>query len=267
MFLKVIKNNLINSWRDFVNVYLASLIATLIIMLSVTLNISSNVPVLAALFMFLFVGLFIAAIVLIIRANLRIMYSSLYSIDPVLTWTQPVPSYLVLLGKLLTSLIWNVISSVYFMFLGYILLNYILNQAGSSLDVLGSAMGLFLSFDSAVLPIYLVSLISDFAFMGSLILLVGAFVNSSYIRSRKVLIAIVSFFVVQFFVNQLVTLIAPNGIFTLNQFYNNTYGINGLNIEMYGSIFNVVLYFAVYFAFSAIFFFLATRLIDRKLEI
>ncbi len=259
MFLKLIKHDILNSWKDFGLSYLLGLGLAVLLFIS---KIPGETNIIFSLFVsLLMLGLGLAVTIVSIRALIRLFYSSLYTQDPVLTWTQPVSSTWVLLSKVIVGFIWSLVSIVFIVALMAIFLLLVSQDTVEGLQMIYDMFSEYISVDPSVQIVYIVSFVASYCLQAATILLVGAIANSSWIRQHRNILAVAFFLIIYFTITNIISLVSRGGPIVISTFGSSIYvGLsNGLG--------SALLFYCGYIVLSAVLFLLGKLVIDHKLEI
>lgn len=208
MLIKLIKNDIISSYRELFPLYLGLLLFALIAAISVNperewLSVVTVLP---------FFALFIATSVILTLTIIKLFTNRLYSNEGYLTFTLPVTTLETFMSKIITASIWILLTILVYilatsLFVGlWTLINwnliesefvrfaYIWNSIPWN-TIIPEAIRLF----SISLPQTLIGIV----YGCSLILITVVFVNSSYVSNKKLLIGIIVYLVLNFIFNNI----------------------------------------------------------------
>ncbi|CAM3619427.1 hypothetical protein ERUR111494_03410 [Erysipelothrix urinaevulpis] len=212
---KLIKHDLIDSSRAYLPVFGLILLGTLI---SISLMIISQDPnsvlsLITSLLSIVLFGLMVAVTVMSIKASIYVLYTSLYKEKAYRLFTLPVKTWQILVSKIITSIIWNVLVSIGVL----ISMLIIVTSTGFNFfEILaGLGEGLKIFFENVQPGIYIsffFNVILD-ALMGSMVILfAGSLANSSFIRKNRGIVTFAIVLITMMVIGQL------SGIFEANFF-------------------------------------------------
>lgn len=264
MFLKLLKNDFLNSWKDFALSYIAGIAMAAFFILIVKLPDDLNYFIILLLVLGV-IAMSITMFVLSLRAVIRLLYSRLYTIDPVTTWTQPVSSSLVLLSKLLVGFIFECLSFIIMGLIGYLTLMIILGGYDVSLNEMINEISAYITIDFGTFIVLGVSFIASYCLQACIILFAGALTNSSWIRSHRKILSIVfyciTYSVVSIIISVFNTLLNMNSPILYSELQNS------IIFSLTNSLPLGILYFGINFFIAAVLFGLSKLFIDKKLEV
>jgi len=203
VLISLIKNDLKSSYRELFPLYLGLIIFAILSSLSINYQIGlfSMVTVMP------FVGLFIGTIVILIITIVKLFTTRLYSNEGYLTFTLPVSTLDIFLAKIITVIIWVVVTILVYMLAVGIFGGILTLMNWSDIQV---AMNQYRhywqsiswsSFSMEALRAIAISLpqfIASIAYASALFLLVVVFANTSFIAKHKLAVAVVLYLVVSF---------------------------------------------------------------------
>jgi hypothetical protein len=208
MLIKLIKHDIKSSYRELFPLYAGLLLFALIAALSVNpdrewLSVVTVLP---------FFALFIATSVILTLTIIKLFTNRLYSKEGYLTFTLPVSTLETFMSKIITATLWIFLTLiVYFLatslFAGlwttlnwsliqveFVRFEYYWNQIPWS-TIIPEAL--------RILSISLPHMLINILFGCSLILITVVFVNTSYVTSKKLLIGIIVYLVLNFIINNI----------------------------------------------------------------
>ncbi len=198
MFLKLFKHDIINSYKDYIYLYIGilaySLIIPFLIRSSATHWFSGMVIGLSTMALF-FGGFFV-----MIRNVFSFINRRLYSDAGYFTFSLPVPTWQIILSKVITLTLWMLVTSLVVMAGMYFFLFGILGTLENwmtifPIDELKAQIDLILkNINWFHFSINFVEGIISYAGAMSLIILVMGVVRSSLVKTRKYVLSVVLFF-------------------------------------------------------------------------
>lgn len=201
MLIKSIKHDLMATYRDFVGIYVALLVAAIIGPFVVQAN-NSVINTMAILAMF---GLTVATLVITFLTIIRLYNRRMFSNEGYLTMTLPVKTYITIISKVITGMIWSILTSLAF-FLAAVIFYGIYMVLYNIFDT--ATLGNFVSFLKDVFqalfqwevvkallvqaPLLLVSGIKDLI----LLVFIMTFINTSFIKKGKLAIGVAAYMII-----------------------------------------------------------------------
>jgi hypothetical protein len=259
MLIKLIKHDLIATYRDLLPMYAGLLLLSIV----GAISLNPEVELLIFVIMVSFVGLLIASTVILVQTILRLI-NRLYTNEGYLSHVLPASDIELFLAKIITAGIWMtttflsyLISVSVFIGLWYFLHQDLLieyqvqiNQIFAYLQE-QNAVVLFARMVIISLPQYLVNI-----FYGiSLILVAFSFVNTSYVKANKVFIGLMVYILINFMIENLNSNLLQDWFMTIDRMQVN------INWMMYGLDF-------VYYLIAGLGLFSLTLWLNRnKLEL
>lgn len=272
MVKKLIRNEIESTFKYFVPVFIMGLVGagifTSLMVTSLNVSITSSAfEMVIAIVVILLVALVIASLVLSVLGLLQVMYKTLYSVTGYRQFTYPITSSQRILVKVITSLFWIFVTFIYvLLMLGLsILLSALFSfQFNEILNMINfNFIEALLSIDLAFTSLFNLSVVSNLVLQLMLILVAGAFANSSYIRKNRSIVAFVVYMLTSILIDSLysITIYMITGIQSLGL---GSIFIAGIVEIPYGGmalgvIINVLFIVAAYFT--------TVWLWERKLEI
>lgn len=221
MVKKLLKHEIANSYKYFTPVFIIGIVGALVVTyLGLTTfqsetNLSDSQSIIAAFAVLLLFGLGVVATVLTIGGLLKITYKSLYSVTGYRQFTYPITSRQRIIVKTITALFWNVV-----------ILAFLVLLIGASITIVGIFNGVtFQIFIDAFVNVIRHSLtfnsakdallFTTNALIGGvmeilIILFVGAFANTSFIRKKRSLVAIIAYIVIAWVINIVKSVVVYN---------------------------------------------------------
>ena len=207
MLIKLIKHDLMATYRDFIGLYIALLLLSIIGPFVVSTAIEWAMFVV----MFGIFGVSVATLVVTFLTIIRLYSRRLFSNEGYLTLTLPVKTRDTIISKVVTGLVWSSLSALVFIIAGTIFVSIMFivpSVYSSSFDSLSllfneiwktNAIWVYIQSFLVILPSSLLESIY------SLILLVFVItlINTSFIKKYKVAIGIVSYILLSLALNSL----------------------------------------------------------------
>lgn len=223
MVKKLIKHEIASSARHFVPVFIMGLVGagifTSLMVSSFKVEYSDMVEIAIGLGIVLLIGLVIASIVLMVIGELYVTYKSMYSVTGYRQFTYPITSQQRIAVKVITTLFWTIVTSLYVMvmvgislFITAMFSTDFSNLMNIVIDGLGDVLR---NIDYAFATSLIVSGIGDTILSVFIILLAGAFANSSRIRKNRSVVALVAFLIINFVLSTISSIVL-NLIFQAN---------------------------------------------------
>ncbi len=269
MLIKLIKHDILSTYRHILPVYFAGLIVAILGGLSTFFNNDRVIPFILLQMVFVGIGLVFASIVI----WQQLFYKRLFTAEAYLTRTFPVSTQELFLSKMITTMFWT-LTTIVVAILGFLTFALIVSFSTNAIPLIE----LFTEYRVQIMefvtelskmailafPHFLVSS----AYSISMVLFAIVFANSSFVPSKlKVVVGIVLFIGINFVVSNISnniqtftwmsTMMNTNTI-SSTQMFNFNYQINWLNY---------ILSFSYDGILAAALFFGSVWLNDHKLEI
>lgn len=227
MLRKLVKHDILSTYRDFAGLYMGML--AFAILAAVSINMDQR-GYLIGISIFLLTGLSIATAVVTFVSIIRLFGRRMFSTEGYLTLTLPVSNTQTVVAKLVTGLFWSIMTTIMFMVVGAIL-------AGSVWMSIADRM-LFEGYTwpqlwSMFLDTGFIRVLTSGILMGiplgimetiyslSILLLVIVFINTSFVKKNKTGIGIVVFLAISMILNTFRT-----------NFITGPVSLNDLNIQI-----------------------------------
>ncbi len=218
MLIKLIKHDIKSSYRELFPLYMGLLLFSVIAALSVNperewLSFVTILP---------FFALFIATTVILTLTVIKLFTNRLYSKEGYLTFTLPVTTLQTFMSKLITALIWTLLTFFVYLlatalFTGiWVAVNWTNVQYAINVyyknfletlpwsKIIPEVIRLF----SLSLPQIIISII----YSGALMLITVVFVNTSYVSSKKLVVGIIVYLILNFIFNNISNNLIPDWI-------------------------------------------------------
>lgn len=201
MLIKSIKHDIMATYRDFSGIYVALLVAALIgpFIFQIGNEIISSIAVLSLM------GISVATLVITFLTIIRLYNRRLFSNEGYLTLTLPVKTHITIISKVITGMIWSIVTALVFIaaaaiFYGiYNFLYAVFKMAdiGQLLRVINELLALIFQWEVikvflVQLPLSLISMIKDL----TLLVFIMTFVNTSFIKKGKLPIGVAAYMVI-----------------------------------------------------------------------
>lgn len=218
MLIKLIKHDIKSSYRELFPLYMGLLLFSVIAALSVNperewLSFVTILP---------FFALFIATTVILTLTVIKLFTNRLYSKEGYLTFTLPVTTLQTFMSKLITALIWTLLTFFVYLlatalFTGiWVAVNWTNVQYAINVyyknfletlpwsKIIPEVIRLF----SLSFPQIIISII----YSGALMLITVVFVNTSYVSSKKLVVGIIVYLILNFIFNNISNNLIPDWI-------------------------------------------------------
>ena len=270
MLIKLTKHELIATYRSYLTIFVGALA------LSVLMGLSSAIDVeemLSFVFVLAFLGFFIGAIVVLIIQNIKMYTSDLYSARGYLTLTLPAPTWMLLLSKIIVMLIWYILTSIVFI-TSFIIFFYIF-QAIMDLDLSLYEMIKYVFEYLKLSPyVYVLIILSSITGLFKIITMVGlaaTSVSTGWINKGKWAVAVVFYFVLNYFTNYISVMITRIMNLDLTSIVDSNlyYRIEALGLSELSETFAAQSWLSICLslAFGILAYLATVWLIDNKIEI
>jgi len=200
MLIKSVKHDIMATYRDFVGIYVALLLAALI---GPFILQTGNDIVDAIAIMILF-GIVFSMVIITFLAIIRLYNRRLFSNEGYLTLTLPVKTEITIISKVITGLIWSILTSLVFIVAGLIffgielLLVNVFNFSDMAfmVDLFNEIVNVFSQWEVirvllTQLPLTLVTTTKDLV----LLVFIMTFINTSFIKKGKLPIGVAAYMI------------------------------------------------------------------------
>lgn len=212
MVKKLLKHEITNSYKYFTPVFIIGFVGTMIFTyLGLTTfqsqsNLNGSQTIIASLAVLLLFGLGVVAMVLTIGGLLSITYKSLYSVTGYRQFTYPITSRQRIIVKTITALFWNAVITLFLVALVALSITIIGFFNGETFQALitmfVNALVKSLTFDNLKdFAVFILNVMVGAIMQILIILFVGALANTSFVRKKRSLIAIVSYIGITWAIN------------------------------------------------------------------
>lgn len=229
MLIKLIKHDIKSSYRELFPLYMGLLLFSVIAALSVNpdrewLSVVTILP---------FIALFIATTVILTLTIIKLFTNRMFSKEGYLTFTLPVTTLQTFMSKLITALIWTLLTFFVYLLatglftgiwvtLNWTNLQFAINEYYRNIlatlpwsKIIPEVIRLF----SLSLPQIIISII----YSGALMLITVVFVNTSYVSSKKLVVGIIVYLILNFIFNNISNNLIPDWLLV---YENIGYNIN-----------------------------------------
>lgn len=231
---KLIKNDLKDSSKAYLPVFVMIVVGTVLALLSLSFaEAHSQFAYFITTFMDLVIfGLVIAIMVMSVRATIYVLYSSIYTKNAYRLFTLPVKPWKILVSKIVTSIIWSFLISLLTLasigiIVGYVSEDFFIIFKG--LDELITQLRTMVT--PSILAAFLMdaSLSTILAYV--MILFAGAFTNTSFVRKNRGIITFITVLITASVYGRIADAFGANifsvlGRYDLNAFFVGTLHIN-----------------------------------------
>ena len=218
MLIKLIKHDIKSSYRELFPLYMGLLLFSVIAALSVNperewLSFVTILP---------FFALFIATTVILTLTVIKLFTNRLYSKEGYLTFTLPVTTLQTFMSKLITALIWTLLT-----FFVYLLATALFTGIGVAVNWTNVQYAINVYYKnfletlpwSKIIPevirlfsLSLPQIIISIIYSGALMLITVVFVNTSYVSSKKLVVGIIVYHILNFIFNNISNNLIPDWI-------------------------------------------------------
>jgi hypothetical protein len=281
MLRKLVKHDILSTYRDFAGLYMGMFAFAILAALSINMD---KEGYLIGISIFLLTGLSIATAVVTFVSIIRLFGRRMFTSEGYLTLTLPVSNTQTVIAKLLTGAFWSIMTSVMFMIVGAILAGSVWLAIADRMLIEGYTwtqlwtMFLDTGFARILTSGILMSMplgIMEMFYSLLILLFVIVFVNTSFVKKNKTGIGIVVFLAINMILNTFRTNVIAGPVSVNDLNIQILPGMNGvaqvlaalrgfeyeINWLQYGGM--ALFYIVVLAAFG----YLTIWMLDKKLEL
>lgn len=249
MFKKLVKHEILATYRSYVPVYLAIIIFSVITPITRGIKLNQVVSLLMSV-----LGLLMAALVFLTLYNIIISVGKrVYGKPGYLLFATPVSAFEIILSKVLVNLMWTIAS-----FIVSILAfsGFMLSVSSSGFKAFYEGIGQMITWNNAFDIFSIVSLaIFYVVYMILLIMLTFAVTNALYKGEHKIIVGFVVYFVISQITGIITSIVTVGPLFLV-------IGSSATNFDSF--IWYLLL---IYFLLSVAFFYFVYVMVEKKLEL
>lgn len=221
MVIKYTKHEIEQTFKHYIPVFIMGVVgAVLVIGMAYTtskaVTSSQDMPWAFSFMLLALFGVSIAASVIAIRAMLMVLYTNLYSVTGYRQFTYPITSVQRVIIKILTASFWNVIIGAFLLVIGFVTvlaIRAIIPGGEFVLEVIVDGIKeIFSKMDISRVLLSILSTITSSLLTIVVILLSGAFANSSWVRKNRTIMALIAYLVISVLMSQVSSLVL-SGLF------------------------------------------------------
>ncbi|MDE8252701.1 hypothetical protein PT191_01960 [Erysipelothrix rhusiopathiae] len=188
---KLFKNDLVDSYRAYAPVVGMMIAGCVLIILMIQLAINDRFGIFGTFLALALFALVVIVTVMSVRANIYVLYTSIYHKNGYRLFTLPVKTWQILVSKLLVAFFWSVIMGL-LLILSLFIITF---TTTGSLAIYGQAMQELSQyftqyFESSVAFFAVIDNLLNFALSSLVILFAGAVAHSSYFQNNRGLVAV-----------------------------------------------------------------------------
>ena len=231
---KLIKNDLKDSSKAYLPVFVMIVVGTVLALLSLSFagGHSQFAYFVSTLMDLVIFGLVIAVMVMSVRATIYVLYSSLYTKNAYRLFTLPVKPWQILVSKIVTSIIWSILVSI----LTLVSVGIIVGYVSEDFFIIFKGLNeLITQLRMLVTPSILAAFLMDASLSTILgyvmILFAGAFTNTSFIRKNRGIITFITVLITASVYGRISDVFGANIFSVLERYDLNAFLVGTLHIN------------------------------------
>ena len=204
---KLIKNGLKDSSQAYLPVFTLIAVSTILALFNIWTVDESSLTFISGILNMVIFGLVVAIAVLSYRANIYVLYTSIYKKNSYRLFTLPVKSWEILVSKLAVSFIWSFLVGISTMVAMFVIISVVGADLGLIWELMKTSLeGFKILFTNKASIILMIDLIIRVFWGYALILFAGSVANSSWIHKNRGIMTFVIFLLTFVFISKISSL-------------------------------------------------------------